>query len=118
MLQWILHGWDDDHCLKLLKNCWKALPENGKVIAVEMVLPETVDNRLSTSAAFQLDVLMLALNHGGKERTEKEFKGLAMAAGFTGIKAICCAYNFWVIEFYKNMSTNCLLVVEGDGMSP
>ncbi|KAF3779171.1 hypothetical protein EJ110_NYTH39108, partial [Nymphaea thermarum] len=107
-MKWILHDWDDDHCLKLLENCWKALPENGKVIAVEMVLPETVDNRLSTSAAFQLDVLMLALNHGGKERTEKEFEGLAKAAGFAGIKAICCAYNFWVIEFYKNMSADCL----------
>ncbi|KAF3790688.1 Flavone 3'-O-methyltransferase 1 [Nymphaea thermarum] len=87
-MKWILHDWDDDHCLKLLENCWKALPENGKVIIAEMVLPETVDNSLSTSAVFQLDLLMLALNHGGKERTEKEFEGLAKAAGFTGIKAI------------------------------
>ncbi|XP_031482634.1 caffeic acid 3-O-methyltransferase-like [Nymphaea colorata] len=105
-MKWILHDWDDDHCLKLLENCWKALPENGKVIIAEMVLPETVDNSLSTSAVFQLDLLMLALNHGGKERTEKEFEGLAKVAGFTGIKAICCAYNFWVIEFYKNKSSN------------
>ncbi|KAF3779174.1 Caffeic acid 3-O-methyltransferase [Nymphaea thermarum] len=105
-MKWILHDWDDDHCLKLLENCWKALPENGKVIVVEMVLPEIVDNRLSTSVVFQLDVLMLAVNHGGKERTEKEFEALAKAAGFTGIKAICCTYNFWVIEFYKN--TDCL----------
>ncbi|CAN6459963.1 unnamed protein product [Victoria cruziana] len=100
-MKWILHDWNDGYCLKMLKNCWKALPENGKAIVVEMIVPETIDNGLRTSAVFQLDILMLALNHGGKERTEKEFEGLAKAAGFTGIKVIRCAYNFWVIEFYK-----------------
>lgn len=29
-LKWILHDWSDEHCLKLLKNCYKALPEHGR----------------------------------------------------------------------------------------
>ncbi|CAN6459825.1 unnamed protein product [Victoria cruziana] len=108
LLKWILHDWDDDHCLKLLKNCWNALPENGKVIVVEMVLPEIVDNSLSTLAVLHLDMVMMVQCPGGKERTKKELEGLAKAAGFTGIEAICCAYNFWVVEFYKNKETNLL----------
>ncbi|CAL9760383.1 unnamed protein product [Musa acuminata subsp. burmannicoides] len=29
-LKWILHDWSDEHCVKILKNCWKALPEKGR----------------------------------------------------------------------------------------
>jgi caffeic acid 3-O-methyltransferase len=38
-LQWILHDWSDEQCLKLLKNCYDATPNDGKVIVVEAVLP-------------------------------------------------------------------------------
>ncbi|ONI23625.1 hypothetical protein PRUPE_2G199300 [Prunus persica] len=38
-MKWILHDWSDEHCLKLLKNCYKAIPDNGKVIVVEALLP-------------------------------------------------------------------------------
>ncbi|PIN26889.1 Caffeate O-methyltransferase [Handroanthus impetiginosus] len=32
---WICHDWIDLHCEKLLKNCYEALPESGKVITAE-----------------------------------------------------------------------------------
>ena len=35
----ILHDWTDELCIKLLKNCWKSLPENGKVIIVDLISP-------------------------------------------------------------------------------
>ncbi|CAL9079884.1 unnamed protein product [Musa textilis] len=38
-LKWILHDWNDGHCVKLLNNCWKALSEKGKMIVMECVLP-------------------------------------------------------------------------------
>ncbi|XP_031495260.1 caffeic acid 3-O-methyltransferase-like isoform X2 [Nymphaea colorata] len=100
----ILLNWGDDRCLKLLGNCWKALPENGKVIVVEMIVPEIVENSSASSSVFQLDLLMLTVL-GGKLRTEKELEVLARAAGFTGIKSICSALDFWVIEFYKGSTT-------------
>ena len=34
--------------MKLLRNCHKALPEDGKLIVVECVLPEVVDTGLAT----------------------------------------------------------------------
>ncbi|XP_058772103.1 cathecol O-methyltransferase 1-like isoform X2 [Vicia villosa] len=30
-MKWILHDWSDEHCLKLLKNCYDAIPDDGKV---------------------------------------------------------------------------------------
>uniref|UniRef100_A0A6N2LB41 caffeate O-methyltransferase n=1 Tax=Salix viminalis TaxID=40686 RepID=A0A6N2LB41_SALVM len=100
-LKWILHDWSDDHCLKLLKNCYKATPDDGKVIVMESVLPTTTKTSAAAKAASQLDVLMMTQNPGGKERTEDEFIALAAGAGFRGIKFETFVHNFWVMEFFK-----------------
>lgn len=100
-MKWICHDWSDEHCLKFLKNCHKALPENGKVILAECILPEEPDTTLATKNVVHVDVIMLAHNPGGKERTEKEFGALAKGAGFKDFSKICCAYNTWIIELYK-----------------
>ncbi|KAH7862725.1 hypothetical protein Vadar_008607 [Vaccinium darrowii] len=103
-MKWILHDWSDEMCLKLLKNCWKALPESGKVIIVESILPENPqDNDPISRNGFHYDMIMWALTVEGQERTEKEFDALAKAAGFAASKPICRAANIWVIEFYKTI---------------
>lgn len=100
-MKWILHGWSDEHCLKLLKNCWEALPNGGKVIIVESILPEAPDGSVSSNIVCEQDLFMLAQNPGGKERTQKEYEALALRTGFSGCEVICCAYNSWVMEFPK-----------------
>lgn len=101
MKQWILHNWSDDHCVKLLKNCYKALPVNGKVIIVDVVLPFLPDTSSLTKVSTQCDIHMMAINYGARERTEDEFLALAKLAGFMGIKKACFVYNFCMMEFYK-----------------
>ncbi|XP_058195788.1 cathecol O-methyltransferase 1-like isoform X2 [Rhododendron vialii] len=100
-MKWILHDWSDDQCLKLLKNCHEALPENGKIIVVEGILPVIPDSSAATKGIFQLDLVMMTQNPGGKERTKQEFVALATGAGFSGIRFECFVCNFWVMEFYK-----------------
>lgn len=100
-MKWICHDWSDAHCVKFLKNCYKSVPENGKVIVAECILAETPDSSLATQNVVHIDVIMLAHNPGGKERTEKEFGALAKAAGFKGFRKACCALNTWVMEFTK-----------------
>ncbi|XP_047337522.1 caffeic acid 3-O-methyltransferase-like [Impatiens glandulifera] len=101
-MKWICHDWSDEHCLSFLKNCYDALPANGKVIVAECILPIAPDTSLSTKNVVHIDVIMLAHNPGGKERTKDEFEALAKGAGFQGFSVICCAYNTYVIEFSKN----------------
>lgn len=101
LLLWILHDWSDDHCLKLLKNCHQALPDNGKVIVVEGLLPVIPDSSYATKGIFQHDLVMMTQNPGGKERTKQEFMALATGAGFSGIRLECFVCNFWVMEIYK-----------------
>ncbi|KAI5674216.1 hypothetical protein M9H77_14580 [Catharanthus roseus] len=98
----VLHNWDDDHCLRLLKNCYKALPESGNLIVVDAIIPMNPDNSSSTKHIAQVDMFML-LNQqpGAKERTEQEFFTLATKAGFKRIQRKCVFFDLWVMEFNK-----------------
>ncbi|KAK7290912.1 hypothetical protein RIF29_05690 [Crotalaria pallida] len=81
-MKWILHDWSDQHCIKILKNCRKAIPEKtGKVIIVDHVLqPE--GNDLFDDTGFAFDMMLLSHNAGGKERTEENWKWLFEQTGF------------------------------------
>ncbi|KAG5374976.1 hypothetical protein IGI04_039572 [Brassica rapa subsp. trilocularis] len=69
----------------------------------ECILPETLDSSLSTKQVVNVDCIMLALNPGGKERTEKEYEALAKGSGFEGIKVVCNVFGVHVIELLKKI---------------
>lgn len=99
-MQWICHDWSDGQCEKLLKNCYKAVPDKGKVIVAESILPEDPNSRIDSSWAAQCNLLMLTQTPGGKERSEEEFIALAKKTGFKLVK-VCRALGIWVMEFHK-----------------
>ncbi|CAH2047951.1 unnamed protein product [Thlaspi arvense] len=103
IMKWICHARSDDQCIKFLKNCYHALPENGKVIVVECILPENPDSSLLTKQALHADCSMMAHSPGGIERTEKEFEALAKGSGFCGIKVACNAFGIHIIELLKKI---------------
>ncbi|KAL3517125.1 hypothetical protein ACH5RR_024027 [Cinchona calisaya] len=100
-MKWILHDWDDDHCIKLLKNCYDALPDNGKVIVVDSILSVIPDTSACIKGTCQMDLIMMTQNPGGKERSEQEFLALATTAGFRSIRVECFVCNLWIMEFHK-----------------
>ncbi|KAI4296680.1 hypothetical protein L6164_036621 [Bauhinia variegata] len=99
--QWILYDWSDERCLKCLKNCYDAIPQDGKVIIVEAVAPILPETSSAAKNISYLDALMMTQIPGGKERTKQEFLELAIAAGFNSVKFDCNVCNQWVIEFLK-----------------
>ncbi|KAL5738838.1 hypothetical protein ACOSP7_031599 [Xanthoceras sorbifolium] len=101
-LKWICHDWSDEHCLKLLKNCYEALPDNGKMIVFEWIVPVSPDQSLESKVVFHFDCAMMCHFQLGKERTEDEFKTLSKEAGFQGFKVLCCAPAIYIMEFLKN----------------
>ncbi|KAG6633821.1 hypothetical protein CIPAW_12G075100 [Carya illinoinensis] len=102
-MKWIIHHYNDEDSLKVLKNCYEALPERGKVILVDMVVPEVSETSAAHKSLFQFYLFMMNANPQGKERTERELESLAKAAGFSGIQVAGFAYGYSVVEFYKNM---------------
>ncbi|XWS57881.1 hypothetical protein CRYUN_Cryun09bG0211300 [Craigia yunnanensis] len=100
----MLHDWGDDRCLKLLKVCYDSLPECGKVILVEAIVPELPNTDIITKTILHRDLALFHILPGGRERTKQEFETLAKEAGFTALKLVCPAYNYWVMELYKNVN--------------
>ena len=41
-LKFILHDWTDDECVQILKCCRAALEPSGRVLVVEMLVPEEI----------------------------------------------------------------------------
>ncbi|KAJ6819628.1 caffeic acid 3-O-methyltransferase-like [Iris pallida] len=100
LLKWILHDWADELCVKLLKNCWEALEECGKVVVVERCLPVQPENTIEAQCVTVSDFHMFLFLPGG-ERTLEEFRSLATEAGFSKIILACSYDNYQVIEFHK-----------------
>nr|DAD24629.1 TPA_asm: hypothetical protein HUJ06_026093 [Nelumbo nucifera] len=83
----VLHDWSDEQCLKILKNCWKALPNSGKIIVVEYILPEARAAGISVLPEV-VDLIMLSQCPRGKERTYEEFEALAMSSRFSSCERL------------------------------
>ncbi|OVA00532.1 O-methyltransferase [Macleaya cordata] len=104
IMKWIMHDWSDKDCVRILKNCRKAIPkETGKVIIFDCVLPpDGPDDKggLFDNTRLVFDLLMIAHSSGGKERTEVEWKRLLKDGGFPSYKIIQIPALLSIIEAY------------------
>jgi hypothetical protein len=82
MLKHVLHGYDDQAAIEILRHCRSVLPAQGRLLLIEFLLPDIVDHadpKLEHRLASDLN--MLAVTEG-KERSVFEWKTLLSAAAF------------------------------------
>ena len=77
-LSWILHDWDDDLCIRLLRQCADAMVSGSKLLVVEMIIEP--GDAPSPAKMFDLEMLVQT---GGRERTEAEYAALLETSGLT-----------------------------------
>jgi hypothetical protein len=81
IMKHIIHDWSDEHCHRILRLMCDQLaahaPKTGRVFLAEMIVPHTPEPH---PAKF-LDVEMLVMTPGGKERTTAEYAVLFETAG-------------------------------------
>ena len=73
----IIHDWSDDHCRKVLTLLRDQLPAHGRVLVCDKVVTDDP----GPTPAKMLDIEMLVMTAGGKERTSEEFRDLFASAG-------------------------------------
>ena len=82
MLKHVLHGYTDDSAVSILRNCRSVLPQQGRVLVIEFVLPDVVDHAdPQLERRLMSDLNMLAVT-AGKERSAAEWKKLLSGADF------------------------------------
>jgi SAM-dependent methyltransferase len=97
LLAHIVHDWSDAKARRILENCAAAMRPGGCILLVENVLP--ADG--APSRTHWLDLEMLALTSGGRERTEAEFRALAESAGLELVRVVPTAGSRALIELRK-----------------
>ena len=78
LMSWILHNWSDSDCIRILRNCRKAIAETGRLLTIDHVIQPGNERDFGRTS----DLAMLVA-FGGQERTEQEFRDLLAEGGFS-----------------------------------
>jgi hypothetical protein len=93
LLSHIIHDWDDVENVIILGHVRDAMNPGGKLLIVEMVLPEGDEPHMGK----MLDMMML-LVPGGEERTQSEYARLLEPNGFRIERVVPTASAVSVVE--------------------
>ena len=76
LLKRVLHDWNDEQCVAILKNCAQAMPNGAVLLVMEGIVPnQPGPHMLKTSDLF------MRVMFGGQERTREEYEQLFAQAG-------------------------------------
>jgi hypothetical protein len=93
VIKHVLHNWDDARAVELLRRCAEAMTDGGKILVVESVLlPGSGRNE----GRF-LDLEMLAMTVGGKERSKPQLRRLLAAADLKLVSTSRLAVQAWLL---------------------
>lgn len=94
LMKKIIHDWDDERARAILSNCRAAMSAGARLLLLEHVI------RPGDAPAFGklLDLQMLVMTPGGRERTEAEFNTLLAASGLQLARIIPTRCPLSVIE--------------------
>jgi O-methyltransferase/methyltransferase family protein len=92
-LRQIIHDWDDERSIAILRHCTQAMAPDGKVLVIEALIPPGNE----PSPVKFVDLQMLVMN-GGRQRTEEEYRQLYAASGLRLTRVIPTRSQFSIVE--------------------
>lgn len=100
LLKSVLHNWDDERCLTILRHCRRALPVHGRLLVIERLAPERAMERTDDQIVARSDLNML-VSCAGRERTRGQYEVLLAAAGLQSTRDSPLGAGFSVIEVVR-----------------
>lgn len=94
ILKRIIHDWDDEKSLAILRNCHRTLEGSSTLLLVESIVPTRVSQ---APGVISRDLNMLVVT-GGRERSEAEYDALFAAAGFRLTRVVSTSSGYSLIE--------------------
>jgi len=93
LLAHVLHDWNDDQAIAILRKCREAIPAGGRLLIIEAVLPDGD----APHHGKLMDLLMLTIT-GGAERGADQFANMLTRSGFRLAKVHLTTTHQSVIE--------------------
>jgi O-methyltransferase domain len=98
ILKWILHDWNDESCRRLLTTCRAALPDDGRLLVVEQLLPDEVPTAGPLHPAIAMDLIMLVNFADARERDLGEYEELLESTGFAVHEVVPLPSGFSILD--------------------
>jgi hypothetical protein len=80
VLKSVIHDWDDERSIAVLRRCRDAMRDDSRVLVVETTVPDRLDQSPAHRRIVSADLRMLIAT-GGRERTRGQYATLFEAAG-------------------------------------
>ncbi|HVG51893.1 MAG TPA: methyltransferase [Xanthobacteraceae bacterium] len=97
LLKNVIHDWDDERALHILRNCREAMASDGTLLLIERIRPTRIDASPAHRAITYIDLTMM-LGPGGQERTEAEFRALLQQSGLMLASIRPMAMGYVILE--------------------
>ena len=84
VMKHFISAWSDDDAMKILANCRKALPEDGKLVLLQSFVPD-IDEPKTEADGIMPGIFAVQINvatPGGGWRTKRQFQALFEKSGF------------------------------------
>lgn len=92
LLRHILHDWEDEDAIAILRKCREAMSPSSRILVLEMVIPPGNEPGFGK----WLDLMMLLV--AGRERTQKEYDDLFSKAGLRLSRVVPTASDISIME--------------------
>jgi hypothetical protein len=93
-MKFIIHDWDDDRAIRILRNCRRVMRGGARLLIIERVLSAGDEPDFGKFS----DLQMLVFAPSGRERTEAEFRAVYDAAGFRLTRVVPTTSPLSIIE--------------------
>jgi len=97
LLKSVLHDWNDADAVRILQRARDALAPAGRVLVIERVMPDRVQDLPAHRTTVRSDLNML-VGLGGRERTVEDYDALLMPAGLVRRRVLAAVAAFSVVE--------------------
>jgi len=97
LLKSVLHDWNDDDAVRILRRARDALAPQGRVLVIERVMPGQVEDLPEHRTTTRSDLNML-VGLGGRERGLDDYDTLLHSAGLSRRRTLAATAAFSVIE--------------------
>lgn len=93
LLKSIIHDWDDEKAIAILKVCRRATGPSAKLLLVERIIEQP-----NVGALNKFSDLNMLVNLGGCERTTQEYSELCQSAGFKLCRIVQAGMLYGIVE--------------------
>jgi orsellinic acid C2-O-methyltransferase len=104
LLKSVLHNWDDDRAVEILRNCRRAMSPHARLLVIERIAPDFFCDAPRDQDIARSDLNML-VGMGGRERTEMQYRELLNTAGLRITRVLALGDPYCVIESEPIFST-------------